>query len=735
MNKIYIGFDLGDGESITDFVSTNKTGEGMMTKFVDMQMPDSTVEGKAIPTVFGYDENEELVFANSILLMPDLVHDITINFKRRPCDLCRKMTVDRQAEVTSIFMNAHKFPSQKECPECYTTEMDKFIKSVVIFTNAVFEDKSYKDRIYGQSADCDEIVFCVGHPTRWSDLDVAIYKAILRESVLGKNQYEGKKASLIMAAESRAAFLTVKDKAEQRVLPKGTNALLIDVGSSTIDITALTTDSHNYQYNSGSNYLGVRSIDFIIKKMYLEELQKDSTEWEHYQDFQRNNPTYDESLTLACRKAKEEMYTVTKGLGMIRSHGLRELRIDKKSVEEYIKGCPIAKILLERISMPSEEQNKMGNKNWMQLFHDFLTEEKGRMSNKGIKIGRIILTGSASKMPFVPEIVKEVFSELANGGVLADMNPSRTISMGLALVGLSNDKSVEFQKDVNQLIDKELPDIIEKDLPKLADGLSNVIDMVVTGIVKDNMRQWRSGSICTLDGMTSKIKQDCSEVNLQKRLMGNKEYNNAISSWTVDTVGQDISLKLKEICKKYKVSDMAVGNLNVFQVPDIGNINVDVDVLDFADPLIAIVSVIAGIVTAIVLPTVLGIVIGLISWISVGLAVLLLDILLAIPGLGLAVLLGIAGIAVIKAAASGLSGAKEELLEKMQGMNLPQWVRDRVKDEKIDAKIKEAGIKEKIRRSILEEDSKKSIVKSVSESLRGQVEKRAESIKYEIESM
>lgn len=735
MNKIYIGFDLGDGESITDFVSSNKTGEGMMTKFRDMQMPDCTIEGKAIPTVFGYDEDGELVFANSILLMPDLVHDITINFKRRPYDLCKKMTVDRRAEVTRIFMNAHEFPSQKECPECYTTDMEEFKKSVIIFTNAVFEDKAYKDRIYGESADCDEIVFCVGHPTRWSDLDVAIYKAILKESVLGKNQYEGKRSSLIMAAESRAAFLTVKDKTTQRVLPKGTNALLIDVGSSTIDITALTTDSHNYQYNSGNNYLGARSIDFIIKKMYLEELQKDSIEWEHYQDFKRNNPTYDESLTLACRKAKEEMYTVTKGLGMIRSHGLRELRIDKKNVEEYIKGCSIAKILSERISLPPEEQNRMGNKNWMQLFRDFLTEEKDTMLKKGIKIGRIILTGSASKMPFVPEIVKEVFSELSNGGVLADMNPSRTISMGLALVGLSNDKSIEFQKDVNQLIDKELPNIIEKDLPKLADSLSDVIDREVTCIVKDNMKQWRSGNVDTLERMTNKIKQDCSETNLQKRLLNNKEYNNAIRNWTVDTVGKDISLKLKEICKKYRVSDMTIGNLDVFQVPDIGNINVDVDVLDFADALITIVSVIAGIVTAIVLPTVLGIVIGLISWISAGLAFLLLDILLAIPGAGWAVLLGIAGIAVIKAAASGLSGAKEELLEKMKGMNLPQWVRNRVKDEKIDAKIKEAGIKEKIRQSILEEDSKRSIVNSVSESLRGQVEKRAESIKYEIESM
>lgn len=735
MNKIYIGFDLGDGESITDFVSGNNTTDGVMTKFVDMKMPDTTVEGKAIPTVFGYDEEGELVFANSILLMPDLIHDIKINFKRRPIDLCRKMTTERQAEVVRIFTDAHGFPSQKECPDCYTPEMEEFRKSVVIFTNAVFEDKAYKNRIYGQSADCDEIVFCVGHPTRWSKLDVAIYETILKESVLGKNQYEGKRSSLIMAAESRAAFLTVKDKATQKVLPKGTNALLIDVGSSTIDITALTADSHNYQYNSGNNYLGARSIDFIIKKMYLEELKKDSSMWERYQDFKRNNPTYDESLTLACRKAKEEMYTTTKGMGMVYSQELRPFRIDRKNVEEYISKCAIAKILSERISLPPEEQGRMGNKNWMQLFRDFLTEEKSTMSKKGIKIGRIILTGSASGMPFVPEIVKEVFSELANGGVLADMNPSRTISMGLALVGLSNDKSVEFQRDVNQLIDKELPSIVEKDLPKLADGLSVVIDKEVTSIVQENMRQWRSGNIDTLNNMTNKIKQDCGEANLQKRLLNNKDYTDAIRSWAVDTVGQDISIKLKEICKKYRVSDMAIGNLNVFQVPDIGSINVDVDVLDFADTLIAIVSVIAGIVTAIVLPTVLGIVIGLISWISAGLALLILDILLAIPGPGWAVLLGIAGLAVIKAAASGLSGAKEELLQKMQGMNLPQWVRNRVKDEKINAKIKEAGIKEKIKQSILEENSKKNIVKSVSESLRGQVEKRAESIKYEIESM
>ena len=54
---------------------------------------------------------------------------------------------------------------------------------------------------------CDSVVFTVGHPTRWNSLDIAIYKAILRRSVLGGDDYEGMKAELIVAAESRAAFL------------------------------------------------------------------------------------------------------------------------------------------------------------------------------------------------------------------------------------------------------------------------------------------------------------------------------------------------------------------------------------------------------------------------------------------------------------------------------------------------------------------------------------------------
>jgi len=728
--KIFIGFDLGDGESITDFVIRDATDikETIKTNFVAMTMPDSNEPGKAIPTAYGYGEDGKLVFAQSILVMPESVKDIQSNFKRRPGDLCNG------APKEEVFLKAGGWPSQKECPECYTPEMETFRKAVVTFTNAVFENPGYQKRVESQAVDCNEIVFCVGHPTRWTDLDVAIYKAILQSSILGKGSYAGKKTKLIMAAESRAAFLAVKDKADKKVLPKGTSVLLIDVGSSTIDITALTADSHNYQYNSGNNYLGARSIDYIIREMYLEWLKKRPEDWERYQGLERANPSFSRSLTVACRIAKESMYTVEAGIAQITFFDFAPFRIKRDDVEQAIKKFPVARILSENAALPYEQEKQMGDKNWKQLFAEFLTKQKGELSKRGIRIGRVILTGSASKMPFVPQIIKEVFSELPQGAVLADMDPSRSISMGLALVGPSNEKSVEFQKDLNKLIGKELPDIIERDLPNLADSLSGVIDGVVTGIVKDHMRQWRSGNIETLDEMTAKIRRECGEERLRKVLLNNKEYNKAIQKWTVDVIGQDIAEKLQQICKRYGVSELSMQELNVFQTPDIQGFNVNIDVLDFADTIIAIVSVIAGIITAIILPTVLGIIIGLISWISVGVASFLLTILLALPGAGWLILLAVAGIAVVKAAASGMAAAKEELVEKMQGMNLPQWIRNRMTDEKIDVEIKKAGMKDKIQQSILEEKSKKDIIHSVSANLRSQIERRAEDIKYVIES-
>lgn len=732
--KTFIGFDLGDGESITDCVTMNSDSfDGTREVIKSMTMPGSNTPGKAIPTAYAYDQKDRIVFGSSITVMPDMMHNIRSNFKRRPSDLLPKMSDARKKELISVFSKAKSWPNEME--ELNTESFNEFRDAVVTFTNEVFENEKYLNTIKSEAVDSEEIVFCVGHPTKWDDLDIYIYKMILQTSVLGKGTYAEKKSNLILAAESRAAYLTIKDKTNRAVLPKGTSALLIDIGSSTIDLTCVTADSHNYQFNSGSNYLGVRGIDYLIKDLYLDRMrEQEPNDYKNYEELCEKNVDFDKATTLACRLAKENVYSGGNGMARIDVGNFRSVRVTEDEIDELASQKPLAPVLYQNIDLSEEQRAFMGNKSWTSLYQNFLMEQKQEIKRRGIRIGRIIMTGSASKMPFSKEIVKKVFSELPEGGILEEMDPSRSISMGLALVGPSNEKSLAFQKDLNELLNNTLPEIIKEDLPELAEKLSLVIDKIVKEMVKESFRKWRRGDLETLDDMMSEIRLKCSESELKNKLDQDENYKQAIKEWLENKVGADIALNLKTICNKYGVKEIQVDDLNIFKVPQFSFMDVKVDVLDFMDAIIAVVAIIAGIVAAIILPTVLGIIIGLIALISTTLASILLSILLAIPGAGWTVLLGIAGVAAIAAAAKGGSAAKEMLTEKVRTIDLPEWVRKRMTDEKINKALGQANIKEQIKNGILEEDSQENIVEAVTENLRVQIEKRAEDIKYVIES-
>lgn len=733
--KTFIGYDLGDGETITDLavLDAAQMKNRVQTLFTAMTMPDCNDPGRAIPTVFGYDKNENITFTSSILAAPEDIHDIRINFKRCPSDLIPSRTDARKDEIISLLENG--WPDPDICPELNSSKMREFSDAVISFTNAIFNDEIYKKRVRDAAVGSDEIVFCVGHPTRWTEFDVAVYSGILKRSILGTGAYAGLPTSMVMAAESRAAFLYVRDKATTQVLQPDTCALLIDVGSSTIDLTAMTSDSRNHQYNSGSNYLGARSVDFLIRKWYLDKLREDEQDWNVYLKLIEDNPAMEQALTLSCRMAKESAYSTTSGNARIIFADFRPTKITKDDIGKIVGEMPIGEILQASVNLPAKTANAMGQKNWKELFKEFLDERKAEMTAQGIQISRIIMTGSASKMPFVPEIVSGVFKEVPADGILNDMNPSRSISMGLALVGPSNEKSVRFQADLEEMMKEQLPEIVSADLPQLADSLSDILVKKVHNIVKRRVQQWRRSEIKTLNQMTELIKSDCSEEKLNALLQNDEGYNEAIRKWTVDVVGQDIAVKLHDLCDRYGVGEMSLDSLNVMKISSlkIGNIRID-PTSDIADMLAGTISIIAGVVAAIILPTVLGIVIGLISWISVGLAMFLLEILLMIPGIGHTILLGIASIAVIKAAAKGLDTAKKLLADKLQDVNLPEWVRKRMTDEKLDQQLAKADLQKDIRASILEENAKQQMVESVARSLQKQVKRRAEDIKYLIES-
>lgn len=734
--KTFIGYDLGDGETVVDLatLSGQEIKTLTSTDIKGLTMPDCNDAGKAIPTAYGYTGDGELVFASSILQDAEDVKDIQANFKRRPTDLMGSLTDLRRTQLEALFKDG-TWPSAQQCPEVCTPEMDTFRKSVQIFTNAIFEDPGCRKSIRDEAVDSEEIVFCVGHPTRWDKLDVEIYEAVLRGSALGKSTYEGKPCSLIMAAESRAAFLYVRDKANSSVLPKGTCALLVDIGSSTIDLTAMTADSRNHVYNSGSNYLGARSIDFMIRECYLENLRRDPENWMVYEKLIALNPSLEKALALSCRRAKEEVYSVKAQKSRIIFCTFKPEGLTKDMADQMISTVPVAPLLQKYSSLPKGEAVVMGTDTWKSLFRQFLMDRKAEMTAEGVKLGRAIVTGSASKMPVASEIIQEVFSELSERGVLSDADPSRSISKGLVLVGASNEKSKKFQADLAGMMEEELPQVISDDIPALADKIGAVLENVIGGMIRRRMIQWRDGDFTTLNDMMARIERDCSEEQLGRLLVENRDYQNAVGSWMTDVVGQDVAVKLQGLCKTYNVSDFTLDSLNVMKVPEISvggmKVNPADDMMNVVGGLVALIG---GVIAYSILPTVLALILVLLSMISVNLAMALFGLLVAIPGPGYVLLAGIAGVGVAALVKNGVDGVKTVVMQRIQGWDLPGWARKLMSDKKIDEEIKKAGLRGKIKESILEEESRRQVTTSVLENLRGQIEKRAEDIKYVIES-
>ena len=741
----FIGFDLGDGESITDIAVLDDTSVEQRFKitFIPMTMPDSNTPGQAIPTAYGYDKNNGmLVFASSILVAPDDAYDIHINFKRRPSDLLGPISQERlkaiEERLSARAMKEQGAPGQAECPELFTDSMQKFQEAVVTFTNAVFEDPKYKAAVVGQSINSSKVVFCIGHPTKWLPVDVAIYRFILSASVLGEKTYAGKPAEMVLAAESRAAFLYVKNQGNSFSVDEGKSVLLIDVGSSTIDVSALTMDSRNVEFNSGNNYMGARSIDFLIRDWYIGNLAKDPADWAAFQEMLDLNKTLDQTLTLFCRIAKEKVFSLKAHkakIGFLPNFPDPMLTIDQ--VCSLASEMPIGPVLKQYAVIPANVADSMGRKSWIYLFREFIQECRAKMEAENINISRIILTGSASQMPFVREVVQGVYAELGEDAILKDMDTSRSISMGLALVGPSALMAERFSNAVNNLMETEVPQCIRDNLPALADELSIVIqNIIVENIVKKHVRKWRKREYKTLNDMTAAIERDCRQDKLSPLLLGNKAYNDTIGNWMKDKVGADIAQRLMKICERFGVKGLTLDSLNVMKTPDIHLDGLNFGPLDpIMDAIAVVVGIVAGVITYSILPVIIGVIIGIIMLISFDFAMLLLGLLASIPGVGLPLLIAIAGVAVANMIIAGKDGAKQKVASQVQAYDLPQFARDLLTDEKVDEQIKKTGkdgktMAQKIKEAIMEDESCTAIVNGVKESVNEQVAKRADRIMY-----
>lgn len=749
---LYIGFDIGDAETIINFAQGDDSSVQPAT------MPGRNQAGIAIPTMYGYSTVGKLQLADSIACNGDGLATVAVNFKRCPSDI---INADPARKVALTAMRDDELWRQPEMNSAliqdYCEKLNTFIK--IILTNEHFDENAR-----AMAKGCTECKVCVGHPTRWSEFDIRIYQALLRKGILGESTYLGLKLTLNVESESRAAFLYIRDayKVSNITISGNDHVGLLDIGSSTLDVSVIKgNDSRNCVYNDGHIFLGARSIDYLILEYCLDQLKTKDPDMFRDVFFidssgrKRNPAAWDHAL-INCRFAKEALFSSTEeDKTRVRTRinilDFDPVRLSYTALVDDICERPVADVLRKYCNLTDDQYESLGKKSWKVAFEEFLKQQKLQMKAENINLSQIFFTGSASRMSFVKPICAKVFPEMKNNSLLQDTNPSNAIANGLARVGVSSDKAREFEARIRTFVEgkdsNSLTSIIERRVPDLISDIAGpMVDIIKDQIMIPKFRDWQAGKYKTVNAMVSDIESTIkSEKLLTEEMSKSAEFQNAIRTWLQCKLGNDIGTELSKIATEFKVQDFSLDELNAFSmtITDVTGQKKTFTVLEskdlaiFGNTLMGVVGVIAFLVTPYIVAAVIAI-IGLISeslYISIIVALWNTpDVTISKAIAAIATLLGIASGVAVK---MGFTRHKDAVIAFFNRINLPVWARKKVSEQKLLESFdtdNRTDIIKKIKEEMNAHDNIKKIVTQLKTAILPQVKKKTDKIKYVIEN-
>lgn len=736
MKKFYIGFDLGDGETSAFYVLYDiESEEHIIADALDLPGGGR----KPIPTLYGIDkETDKVVLAHVLLSDAESVKDIEINFKRRPSDLLDGISdIERNKLIAQLNMENVEWGSIRQVNHPALVE---YKQHVVNFVNAIFEDEGFINDIQSGAQDGEEIVVVVGHPTKWDSLDRGIYHMILKESILGGEQFAGKPLKLLEAPESRAAFLTMRNKALD--LKQGIT-LLVDIGSSTVDLTALQGgDSRMTVYNSGHNYLGARNIDFLIYELFLQKIEEKGA-LEQYNQILKLNPDYRNYIVMLCRKVKESVYgdggvkqgKITVDVG---EYDAFKIIILKDEIDRILNK-PMRTVMEKYNLVSAQELERIGEESYLGEVKMFLSEEKAELVRQNLEPTQVIITGSASRVPAVREVVKDIFG---NSRVVADLRPDEAIALGLVYAGISDEKSAAFQKEVEKMLKEQTPAVVERHLESLAGDLSEeILKLVVDDQVIPELKKWRTGAYVTLRDAIKKIEKNCNEDYITTSIQHDTGCLSTISEWMTQKVGKDMGNELMNVCRRYGIHAQELENIDTNIIGGLNGINLNMSNVGnkmasgIMDSVTTIASVIAGVIACSSSAAILGAIITIISLISINVAVSIAVFLIFNP-ITVPIAAALFGIAAVTGIKTGNKKIKGWMNEKVLDANLPLVARKLMTDKKLN-EILERDMPFNIvsmKKSIMNEGNKGLLKEQIASTYSEAVRELIDKIKYIVES-
>ena len=340
--------------------------------------------------------------------------------------------------------------------------------------------------------DGSEEVWIIGCPTGWrSSKVIDKYRVIFEEAGF---------SNPIIVPESNAAMMYAQQTYEfMDRMDKNTGVLCIDLGAYSADSTYVRPGS----VSSYGGYVGASLIEKMILEMNLSgEFCEDSRNSKDLRQKVRekcqSDPMFRTYMLLHAKKLKESYFTdVVNGQdysdidcteavdirindAALDAVGVKffELVANDRMMRTITEGRSIKDVLGEEFdALPEEVRKELGNSSWRESLKSFVCKTlevcpefaMAAKDTNGDK-ANLILTGGASLMPLVMDVMQEV---MPNTNIYNDREPMSTIAKGLVYFGPEKIKAMEFDAEFQRLLSHNANG-------EVTDGSDNVLNVIMS---------------------------------------------------------------------------------------------------------------------------------------------------------------------------------------------------------------------------------------------------------------
>ena len=430
------------------------------------------------------------------------------------------------------------------------------------------------DELRAQNALEDGDVFVVGCPAGWNAACRARYHDLLVRAGLPQPR---------VISESRAAFLYAKYAKtvalDVDVLRE--SALVIDIGSSTLDFAYIVDGRETGVGTFGDTHLGGGLLDAELLRRSAEK----SREREKISAVFAECPSWRSYCEIEARRVKENYFTrveeqpdfVAEKTVRVCYDGVQRLpiRLDAALCGELIDG-----------PMPA-----LNGRSFAQALLDAL--ENARAVTQGNPPKLVLLTGGASRMSFFQQQCREVF---AGAVVVCCPEPEFSIAKGLAYAGWVDENLRAFREAIGrEVTDERVGEIARKSLPEVTPAVADALVRLVTDeAAVPVVNEWRRGDIDTLEHMNERLQKRVESVLASP--LAEEKLAPVLEGWIAGLTAQ-LQALIDPICDRYSVPREEM-RLELVQSGEAGKVKIGAKELLGFGPVGTLVSMIVTVVTA-----------------------------------------------------------------------------------------------------------------------------------------